>query len=325
MNGAGTFDQSDPSRWSVDPVAFDQQEVAFPSCGVTLRGILLRPAVPQPTAAIAMAPGMSGVKEGSIMKFAECFASAGLTVLAFDNINFGASDGQPRQEADPALQRRGYRDAITFLSLRNDVDKTRIGIFGTSYSGGHVLEVAAHDRRVKCVVAQIPAISGFEAFRRAVRPDHRPAFLANLDRDRERRFQGEPPALMKAVSDSSGDMCIMPGEAAYEYFMEQGRLAPRWRNEVTLRSLDMWRGIDNATYTPWISPTPLLMIISLEDELTPQDLSLDAFSRAREPKKLVMIPGNHFSPYGEHFSRVGTEAREWFVRHLLIGGAAALK
>ena len=40
-------------------------------------------------------------------------------------INFGESDGQPRQEADPMLQRRGYRDAITYLALRNDIDASR--------------------------------------------------------------------------------------------------------------------------------------------------------------------------------------------------------
>jgi hypothetical protein len=65
-NGAGTFDQSDPSRWSVDQVTFDQQEDAFHSCGVTLRRIRLQPAVPQLTAANAMAPGMSGVKEARL-------------------------------------------------------------------------------------------------------------------------------------------------------------------------------------------------------------------------------------------------------------------
>jgi fermentation-respiration switch protein FrsA (DUF1100 family) len=53
----------------------------------------------------------------------------------------------------------------------------------------------------------------------------------------------------------------------------------------------------------------------------PADLTLDAFARAREPKKLLTISGDHFSPYSEHFSRVSAEASEWFARHLAIGGA----
>jgi uncharacterized protein len=154
--------------------------------------------------------------------------------------------------------------------------------------------------------------------------DDRPAFLKMLDQDCERRLHGGEPATIKAVSDVTTDLCIMPGDAAYKYFVEQGRIASRWRNEVTLRSVDLWWGIDNASYPPWISPTALLMIVALGDELVPPELSLDAFSRAREPKKLLTIPGDHFSPYSEHFPHVSAEATEWFLRHLAVGGARAL-
>jgi fermentation-respiration switch protein FrsA (DUF1100 family) len=75
---------------------------------------------------------------------------------------------------------------------------------------------------------------------------------------------------------------------------------------------------------PWISPTPLLMIVALGDEVTPPDLSLDAYSKAKEPKKLVFLPGNHFAPYSEEFTLAGNEARDWFTRHLVVGGSVAL-
>jgi dienelactone hydrolase len=104
MSSASVLSEGNPSPGPNGP-SYDLERVEFPSCGVTLRGVLLRPRVPEPTAAIAIAPGMSGVKEGSIMKFADRFASAGMAVLAYDNINFGESDGEPRQEADPMLQR----------------------------------------------------------------------------------------------------------------------------------------------------------------------------------------------------------------------------
>jgi len=228
----------------------ERSKVDFPSCATILKGILLAPkgktdALP----AIVMAPGMSGVKEGSIMKYAEYFASGGFAVLAYDNINFGESDGEPRQEVDPALQRRGYRDAITYAGSRPEVDKTRIGIFGTSYSGGHVLEVAAHDRRVKCVVSQIPAISGFKAFQRLPRTVQA-AVLKAQDDDREQRFLGKPPKTLKAVSDDPTELFAMAGPAAYDYFMEQQRIAPNWKNELTLRSMDFYRSVENSVFTP---------------------------------------------------------------------------
>ena len=302
----------------------ERATVEFSSRGAILRGILLAPkgktdAVP----AIVMAPGMSGVKEGSIMKYAEYFASGGFAVLAYDNINFGESGGEPRQEVDPALQRRGYRDAITYVSSRREIDKTRIGIFGTSYSGGHVLEVAAHDRRVKCVVSQIPAISGFKAFQRLPRTVQA-AVLKAQDDDREQRFLGKPPKTLKAVSDDPTELCAMAGPAAYDYFMEQQRIAPNWKNELTLRSMDLYRSVENSMFTPWISPTALLMIVALDDDLAWPDLALDAYNQAKEPKKLVLLPGNHFSPYEEEFSLTGNEARDWFTRHLVVRGSVAL-
>jgi uncharacterized protein len=61
-----------------------------------------------------MAHGFSAVKEMYLDGFAAVFAEAGLGALVFDNRNFGASGGEPRQEIDPWEQVRDYRDAITF-------------------------------------------------------------------------------------------------------------------------------------------------------------------------------------------------------------------
>jgi fermentation-respiration switch protein FrsA (DUF1100 family) len=304
---------------------FDLHDVEFPSCGAMLRGILMVPAgstAPRP--AIVMAPGMSGVKEGSILRYAEFFARGGFLVLAYDNINFGASGGEPRQEADPQLQRRGYRDAITFVGLRPEVDRDKIGVWGTSYSGGHVLEVAAHDRRVKCVVSQIAGASAMRTFLGRLRPEQRQALIALQNADREARFQGAAPQMIKAVSDVPGEPCVMPGPAAYTYFTEQARHAPSWQNIVTLRSVDLARSLENGAFLPFISPTPLMMIIALDDELAPSELSLAAFHTANEPKKLVLLPGNHFAPYVEEFALTSNEARDWFTRHLVIGGSVGI-
>ncbi len=83
--------------------------------GVTLRGWRYRPANgsgPWPT--IVMAHGFSAVKEMYLDRFAEVFAAAGLAALVFDNRNFGASDGEPRQEIDPwrQIERLSGRDQL---------------------------------------------------------------------------------------------------------------------------------------------------------------------------------------------------------------------
>src|SRR2546430_10431149 len=107
-----------------------------------------------------MAHGFSAVKEMYLDSFAEVFAAAGLNVLVFDNRCFGASDGEPRQEIDPWAQVRDYRDAITYLHTLPEVDPGRIGIWGSSYSGGPVLVVAAIDRRVHGAGRPVPPLRG---------------------------------------------------------------------------------------------------------------------------------------------------------------------
>src|SRR3954467_10027825 len=128
-----------------------RRDIEFDAEGVTLRGWFYD-ADGQSGAAptIVMAHGFSAVKEMYLDRFAEVFAAAGLAALVFDNRNFGASDGEPRQEIDPWRQVRDYRDAITFAQGLPETDPARIGVWGSSYSGAHVLVLGAIDRRIGC-------------------------------------------------------------------------------------------------------------------------------------------------------------------------------
>ena len=294
-----------------------RRDIEFESEGATLRGWLYLPeGGRQRRPAVMMAHGFSAVKEQYLDRYAEIFAAAGLAVLVYDNRNFGASGGEPRQEADPVLQRRGYRDAITFAQTLPELDGDRIGIWGTSFSGGHVIEVAAIDRRVKCVVSQVPQISGYRSALRRTRADLVPAMLARFDADRAARFRGEPPAMLPAVSDDPATPCAMVGADAYKFFMDTRPFAPSWRNAVTLRSAELSRENEPGRFIDRISPTPLLMIVATEDVLTAPDICLEAYQRALPPKKLLLIPGGHFVPYVEAFEASSGAARDWFVEHL---------
>src|SRR3982750_3208930 len=162
-----------------------RRDIAFDAEGVTLRGWFYSAegaSGRRPT--VVMAHGFSAVKEMYFDAFAEVFAAAALNALVFDNRNFGASDGEPRQEIDPWQQVRDYRHAITWAQTRSEVDADRIGVWGSSYSGGHVLVLGAIDKRVKAVVSQVPLISGFRNVQRLVRSDFLPLVRAQLDADR---------------------------------------------------------------------------------------------------------------------------------------------
>ena len=285
---------------------------------VTLRGWHYLPEGSGRKPTIVMAHGYSAVKEMYLDRFAEAFAEAGLGAIVFDNRNFGASDGEPRQEIDPWQQIRDYRDAITWASSLAEVDSDRIGIWGSSYSGAHVLVVGAIDRRVKAVVSQVPLISGYANARRLIRADFIAQIQAACLADRKARYEGEAPAMIPVVSENPMGPAVLPTADSWQFFTETGRTrAPAWRNEVTLRSVEKFLEYEPGAHISHISPTPLMMVVALQDHLTVADEALAAYERALEPKRLVMLPGGHFDAYVHDFDRSARPAAEWFREHLL--------
>jgi fermentation-respiration switch protein FrsA (DUF1100 family) len=264
-----------------------------------------------------MAHGFSAVKEMYLDRFAEAFAAAGLSSIVFDNRNFGASDGEPRQEIDPWRQVCDYRDAITYAETLEETDPNRIGIWGSSYSGGHVLVVGAIDRRVKCVVSQVPLASGHDNARRLVRADYLASVQEMFEQDRRARMAGKAPAMIPVVAEDPSAASALPTPDSWAWFTDTARArAPSWKNEVTLRSVEMFTEYEPATYVSFISPTPLLMVVALGDVLTVADLALAAYEKALEPKKLIALSGGHFDAYVKDFNAASKPAVDWFTRHL---------
>jgi len=285
---------------------------------VILRGWHYLPDRAGPTPTVVMAHGYSAVKEMYLDRFAEAFAEAGIGAVVFDNRNFGASDGEPRQEIDPWRQIRDYRDAITWASGLSEVDAERIGIWGSSYSGAHVLVVGAIDRRVKCIVAQVPLISGHANARRLIRADFIGQVQAACLEDRRARYQRKPPGMIPVVSEDPIGPAVLPTADSWQWFIETAcTRAPAWRNEVTLRSVEMFLEYEPGAHITHISPTPLMMV-ALGDHLTVADGALAAYERALEPKRLVMLPGGDFDAYVQDFAASSGAACEWFREHLLV-------
>ena len=215
------------------------------------------------------------------------------------------------------LQHRDIRNAVTYAITRPEVDAARIGIWGTSYSGGHVLVVAAIDRRVKAVVSQVPGVSGSRMLSRAVRPDFLSHARAQLDGDRLHRFTGGEPTMLPAVAADPMDQAVMPAAEAFAWFEKVPERAPNWKNELTARSLEMAVEYEPGSFISRISPTPLLMIVAAEDVVAPVQLALDAYQEAREPKEIRVVAGGHFEAYeGAGFEESASAARDHFLKHL---------
>ena len=299
-----------------------RSDVTFTSEGLTCAGWLYVPddlEAGERRPAVVTAHGFSAVKEMHLANFAQKFEEAGLVVLVFDYRYFGDSEGEPRGRLFPTEQHEDYRNAITWVSRRPEVDPDRIGAWGSSYSGGHVLHLAAFDRRIKAVVSQVPLADGWENARRLMRPDVFAGFHGMLAEDRLRRYEGEEGARIPVVAPE-GEPSALPTPDSYAWFTETGgSIAPNWRNEVSLESMEAFLEYNPEANIHRISPTPLLMVVAAGDTLTPTDLAIGAYERALEPKSLVILEGGkHFDAYTEPgLSKAALPAVEWFEQHLM--------
>ncbi len=265
--------------------------------------------------AITMAHGFAGIKEHGLDPFAQAFVAAGFVVLVHDHRNFGTSGGEPRHDVDPWTQIADWRRAISYLETRPEVDRTRIGLWGTSYSGGHAIVLGATDRRVRCVVAQVPTMSGYEQGLRRVSPDALPALELAFSEDDRAQLRGEPPRRQAVVSADTSVAAAYSSTDAIDFYL-QPISAGLWENTVTLRSTRAARMYEPGMWISRVSPTPLLLVVARDDTITIAGLALAAYERALEPKRLALIPGGHFAPYIDQFVLAEAAASGWFREHL---------
>ena len=290
-------------------------DIEFPTeDGTCLRGWVYAEESPNPRPIIVMAHGFSGLIS-ALTQYAEAFCQAGFTVLLYDHRGFGISGGEPRQHIDPYQQLADFRDAITFAQTLPNVDPDRVGIWGSSYAGGHVLYLGATDRRVKCVVSQIPFASGHATADRLFRPDQLSALRRRFAAERLARSRGDAHTMIPVFSTNGESLSALP-PPVNEKFIETSAQEPGWKNEVTLRSLEYFMGYEPGLMARFISPTPLLMIVARHDRVAAPELALAAYSEALEPKRALVHPGGHFGTYTLQFDETSTAAVAWFREHL---------
>jgi pimeloyl-ACP methyl ester carboxylesterase len=297
--------------------------VEFPSQGATLRGRLFLPAAgPHRPAVVVMAHGYSATADGMVAdQYAAAFCEAGLAVLLYDHRNFGRSGGEPRQQIDNWLQVIGYRDAIDFVNTLDDVDASRLAVWGDSKSGGGVLVAAAFDRRIAAVVTQVPACGDTPPPLDPVDAvlDVMAGVYANPAlRQAADLVEGPMPVV---ASDQLATPSALPPLTAFRWFIEYGgRYGTGWQNRVTEVSRDR-----SDPYQPVLCATriraPSLFVIATEDEMPGANSAVSrlAFDLMPGPKELLEVDGGHFGLLyhpGALFDLASRAERDFLIRHL---------
>lgn len=283
---------------------------------------LFRPDPQGPTPCVVLAHGFGMTRACRLDAWAERFAAAGLAALVFDYRGFGDSGGSPRQVLDIAEQRADWRAAVAHARTTPGIDAGRVALWGTSFSGGHVLAVAADDPRVAAVVAQVPFVDGPALLRggkrRAPGIDrlrHTARLVGTALRDELRGRRGRDPLLVPVAGEvGSGAVIAGPGaERAIRHLVPPEVM---WRNEIAARI---------ALHVPFDRPgrraadiaCPLLVAVCTDDAVTPPGPAL-AVAAAAPRGEVVQHPFTHFEAYvGAGFEAFCVDEVEFLVRHLL--------
>jgi len=290
-------------------------DVTFSVGGDHCAAWLYLPEQDGPFACVVMGHGFTGVREAGLAPFATAFAEAGLACLVFDYRHFGDSKGEPRQLLDISRQLADFSAAVEYARTRPEVDAGRVGIWGTSFSGGHVLRLAAHDSSIRAVVAQAPFIDGLVNARAAGWRQGARLFLAAC-RDGFRRAVGRTPYYVPAAGEP-GELAAMTTPDALPGFK---RLEPPGgcRFDVAARiflHLPFYRPGKDVSRVK----CPILFCLAEQDAVTPIAAAEKAARRARR-SEIAHFPVGHFEVYFNPTFATMIERQIAFYRRELADG-----
>lgn len=285
--------------------------VSFPSGDGQCAGDLYLPAG-EPAPVVIMAHGIGAERSFRLQAYAERFAEAGLAVLVFDYRNFGGSPGEPRCLVSPKRHVHDYLSAIDFMRQDKRVDGGRIGLWGTSFAGGHVLVAAARDGNISSVVAQVPFVSGIASALVYPWRYQLPATALALS-DMTRSALGGQPVTVPVVKRKG--LALLAAPDCYDGYLAMVPQDSDWPGRVPARILLTLPLYHPARYAPKVN-APTLMIAARNDSLIPVSAVRRAARRLPEGT-LHELDMGHFDPYdGERFEEVVTLETEFLVARL---------
>jgi pimeloyl-ACP methyl ester carboxylesterase len=261
---------------------------------------------------IVMAHGFANVYAARLPEFASRFVEAGYAVFLFDYRTFGESEGKPRHLVHPWQQIEDWHAAIEHLKSRREIDSSRVALWGTSFSGGHVLKLAADRKDIAAVISQIPHVSGPATSLQAHPMTTIKCTLAAMI-DLAGSVFGKP--FYSAITGKPGDRAAITGDNAVESYSAMLPDGVCWENRVLSRSF---------LYVPMYSPrnsarkitAPTLIIGASRDSVVPVRAAWRA-SRRIPSAEFKLLDADHFQPYfGELFEQNAALQLDFLNRHL---------
>ena len=295
------------------PDTIDFRSANIMSEGVRMHAELfsLKTLAGKPLPTIIMAHGWGGTA-ANFRRDALDLAAAGYFVITFDYRGWGESDSrviltnaapakkeglkftaevlEVREVVDPLEMVTDWFNAIHWAMGEPMVDKNRIGLRGSSYSGGHVVYVAARDPRVKAIVSQVGSL------------DSRPAAVS---------LAGGVPDQVKLAYDEATKRAR--GELGYP--SPRARVIGNLQGAPIRDKLLLYAPVEDAAKLK--SCATLFIVAEKEELFDNKDHAKAAYDRMTGPKKYVVVAGiTHYGIYTTAREHAIKMAIEWFDQYL---------
>ena len=252
---------------------------------------------------IVMAHGLGGTRDSGLEPFAERFAAAGADVLCFDYRGFGTSGGAPRQDVDHRRHREDYRAAVAHARGLPGVDPDRVVVWGSSYSGGHVVHVAAEDPRIAGVISQGAAMGGAAAVLQILSyagPGQLARLTGHALRDAAAGMLRRPGHGVAVYGPAGSTAAITSPDAEAGYGSIVG---PSFRNEILARGI-LRIPLNRPVRAAGRLTQPVLFVVATRDQVAPVPAVRRAVERAGPRARVLELDVGHFEIYrGEPFER----------------------
>lgn len=302
-----------------------KQNVTFNSGGFRIAGHLY---IPDSLAsgkhpAIIVGHPASGVKEQTAGLYAQRLAEQGFITLTFDTATQGESEGLPRGVEDPARRVEELKSAVSFLSLRQEVDPDRIGVLGICASGGYVVSAAASDHRIKAV-ATVSGVDLGTWYRIGADGKQAPAvFQSMLDaaaaaRAAEARGEGVRMLPIRPANEEQARAGGPMDLDGWQYYCTDNGRHPRQADELAWTSIDCAAMFEGFRFVDLIAPRPLLMVVGTE--AVTRWMGEDAIKQAQGSKELFWIEGaTHVDLYykSEYVAPAVTKLADFYHANLV--------
>ena len=304
--------EATPAKTNTPPESsaqFTRVDKTFISRGDKLKAWLYLPAGISKPPVVIMAHGFGGQRWMRLPAYAEHFAKMGMAVFVFDYRGFNDSAGSPRNYVNPKRHLQDWDAAIAYVKTLDAVDAKRMALWGTSFSGGHVIVEASKNPDIRAVVSQVPFTDGISTQWYYITTDPMFAlkgtyhgladvFVSLFTHHRHNvRIAGRPGETfaMMCKRDSMDGLLKLLGMMDEREF-EKENFCP---GNIVF-TLGFYRPISTASKVS----CPALIIGAETDTLFPPT-GPKKMAEKMKNAKYISMPVNHFEPYvGEPFEKL---------------------